>query len=95
MGGKCKFNTDWPKNYKWVEAVKDDEHKAKCTWCDSTFKIDSRGEATLKTHEGIDKHVEAAKARSMSNVLTKFFPGTFCFIKCLLNVISFYCVNGF
>lgn len=73
MGGKCKFNQVWLQTYKWLSEVKDDESSANCKWCNSRFKIDSKGEGSVKKHAETDKHKQIAN--NASNTLTKFYKG--------------------
>ena len=55
---KTKFNPNWltraAKNEDpislYIQAIFEDRHRVKCTWCSSDFEIGSRGFLSIKTH---------------------------------------------
>ena len=65
---KTKFNPDWltrtDKNEDpislYIQAIFEDRHRVKCTWCSSDFEIGSRGFLSIKTHSEQKKHVSTA-----------------------------------
>ena len=65
---KTKFNPNWltraDKNEDpislYIQAIFEDRHRVKCTWCSSDFEIGSRGFLSIKTHSEQKKHVSTA-----------------------------------
>ena len=65
---KTKFNPNWltraAKNEDpislYIQAIFEDRHRVKCTWCSSDFEIGSRGFLSIKTHSEQKKHVSTA-----------------------------------
>lgn len=73
MGGKCKFNDAWPKKYSWLKAVADDHSSAFCKLCNTSFKVDSKGESSVTRHADGEKH--KSYASNVTKPLTTFFQG--------------------
>ena len=65
---KTKFNPNWltraDKNEDpislYIQAIFEDRHRVKCTWCSSDFEIGSRGFLSIKTHSEQKKCVFTA-----------------------------------
>lgn len=82
---KTSFNDDWIKKFHpWLRKVESDDTKAQCTWCRSTFSIESRGEAAIKDHKSGVNHTRNEKSREAAQ---RYFKR-----KCKNNLLDFYLV---
>lgn len=86
MGGKCKFKPSWLEKYKWLKAIEGDSTSAACKWCNSSFKVNQKGEGDVTRHADSDKHKSAAQ--NMPDSVATFFKGV---CHCYDN-LSFLCV---
>jgi hypothetical protein len=48
--GKNYYNIEWEKEFKWLCAVPDNKHMAKCNVCQSYFSIESSGKTNVQSH---------------------------------------------
>ena len=69
-GGKCKFNANWLDNTEWwwLEAVSDDNQKARCTVCKKNFSLGNMGKNAVISHCKSQKHIDDAKLKQSEKV---------------------------
>lgn len=78
MPGKCGFNPEWTQKEQyrpWLEPLKGDRTKARCTLCPKVFDIASMGESALRSHMKGEKHKSLAANSTCSNgfAISNFF----------------------
>ena len=55
--GKCRFQSDWQNDYKWLQKHKSDEHKAFCSICVKELIV-KEGKTAVKKHGQSKIHIE-------------------------------------
>lgn len=70
--GKCKFHSEWIKEFSWLKAVDKDPHKAYCKLCNSEFGVGVHGYTDVTRHENGRDHQKAVKAATGAS-LQQFF----------------------
>ena len=54
--GVCKFNSDWVKEFPWIEPVKGDKHQAWCRHCKKSISV-RKGRFDVSKHGNNSLHI--------------------------------------
>lgn len=65
---KTKYNSEWEKEYRWLQKVQNDLFSAHCKLCKKTFSVGGGGICLIKQHEKTKLHV--SRVAEQRNQLT-------------------------
>lgn len=76
----CKFNQVWLQqdDFKnWLQSINEDDEKARCTVCSTTFNIKWDGIKAVKTHMETNSHTKNIMSLAHSSNLKKFLKSKY------------------